>query len=447
MACARVAGPDGDDARSGGAVKAGRDGLDPSRLDVTVTEGERCRRALRVVVPPDVVDAETAAVLRKYASRMKMRGFRKGMVPTRVVLRQFGREIEEEAIRAAVRKACDAAIAANGLHPVSDVAVKDLRYDAGERLAFDASFDVRPEVSLARLGGFRLERPRVDVREEAVDEILELMRRERAAWRTRESGSPVAGDSVTVALTRLEGADDGDEGSREYEITLGEGQALPDIEDAIGTLVPGAAGDFDVRFPDDAADEERRGQRHRLRIQLLSRRVPEPPPLDDAFARSVGDIEDLDALRTRIEEDLETEARARAEAELRDRLIGLVVEANDFEVPESMVEGYVSVVIGDTDGVEQERIDEMRKELRPAATMAVKRDLLMERIVDEHGLRATAEELGAQVDRLARESNQSPGRLRARLKKSGELGRIERTLTDARVFEFLKSRSEITEPQ
>lgn len=429
-------------------MKSAAPALDASLLDVTVTEGERCRRTVKVAVPVDVVDAERIAVVRKYASRVKMRGFRKGHVPTPVILQRYGRAIEEETVETSVRKACDAAIVANELRPVSDVEVKDLQFEPGETMSFEASFDVRPEVPLGRLGGFRVERPRVAVPDGAADEILEGLRKEHAAWRTEESGSPVAGDSVTVLLTRMEDEDGepGDaDGSRRYDIVLGEGQALPDIEEAIGTLVPGGGDEFDVGFPDDFDDEERRGQRHRLRIELVSRRVPELPALDDAFARTVGDFEDLAALRARVEEDLEKDARGRAEAELRDRLLLQVVEANDFEVPDSMVEGYTDAVIGDANGVDPERLEDLRKELRPAAQMAVKRELLADRIVDEHGLRPTADEVGARVEELARGSGQSPGRLRARLKKSGGLRNIERSLTDARLFEFLKDRSEITD--
>ena len=430
-------------------MKSAAPALDASRLDVTVTEAERCRRTVKVAVPVDVVDAERMAVVRKYASRVKMRGFRKGHVPTRVILQHYGRAIEEETVETAVKKACDAAIVTNGLRPVSDVEVKDLDFEPGEHISFEASFDVRPEVPLGRLGGFRVERPRVAVPEGAAGEILEGLRKEHAAWRTEESGSPVAGDSVTVLLSRLdrEDAESGDaDEPRRYDIVLGEGQALPDIEEAIGTLAPGEGGEFHVAFPDDFADEERRGQRHRLRIELVSRRVPELPELDDAFARTVGEFEDLTALRARVEADLEREARARSESELREALFRLVVEANDFEVPDSMVEGYTDVVIGDANGVDPEKLAGLRKELRPAAQMAVKRDLLAERIVDEHELRPGAEEVRAQVEELARGTNQSPGRLHARLKKSGGLRNIERTLTDARLFEFLKSRSEITEP-
>ena len=252
-----------------------------------------------------------------------------------------------------------------------------------------------------------------------------------------------------MLLARLDGATGEEDGAddRQYDLVLGEGQALPDIEEAIRSLDPGGADEFDIRFPEDFPDEERRGESQRLRIKLVSRRVPELPVLDDAFAASVGDFEDLDALKARIGEDLERDARARARAELREALLHLVVEANDFEVPDSMVDGYTRALIGDAEGVEPEQLDELRKELEPASQMAVKRELLVERIIQEHDLRATAEEVDAKVDELARGTNQSRGRLLARLKKSGGLGNIERTLTEARLFEFLESRSDITEPQ
>lgn len=424
--------------------------FDASRLDVTVTEGERCRRTIKVGVPPEVVEEERMAVVRKYASRVKMRGFRKGRIPTEVVLRHYGRAIDEETMEASVRKACDGAITANELHPVNDVEVKDLRFEPGDNLSFEASFDNRPEIPLGRLGGFRVERPRPVVPDGAVDEILERLRKEHAAWRPEEAGRPQAGDSVTVLLTRLE-AESGDADDsvtdRRYDLVLGEGQALPDVEEAIRTLVPGGADEFDIGFPDDHPDEARRGQTRRLKIDLLSRRAAELPALDDAFAGSVGNFEDLEELRARISEDLENDARARAESELRDRLLRLVVEANDFEVPDSMVAGYTDAVIGDAEGVDPEQLDELRKEFMPASQLAVKRELLVERIIGEHGLRPTAEEVDARVDELAKGTNQSRGRLLARLKKSGGLRNIERTLTEARLFEFLKSRSEITDPQ
>ena len=263
-------------------------------------------------------------------------------------------------------------------------------------------------------------------------------------WRTAGNGRPEPGDAVTVVMTRLEEAAEGDT-SRQYDLLLGEGQALPDVEEAIRSLTAGEEGDFDVTFPDDFPDESRRGARRRVRIALMSRSVPELPEVDDAFARSVGEFEDLDEMRGRIGEDLEREARSRAEAEVNDRLMRMVVEANPFEVPESMVHKYTDAVLDGAEGVDPEKLEGLRQELRPASEFALKRDLLAGRIADEHDLHATPAEVGAQVEALARGTEEPAGRVRARLRKSGGLRNLEQRLMEAKLFRFLREQSEITE--
>lgn len=420
---------------------------DPPRLQVTVTEGERCHRSVEVEVPGEFVAAEHGAVLREYASRVKLRGFRKGRAPARVILRHYGGDIHRETVDRAVQKACRQALDSRGLHPVSEVDVTDLRQTDGDSLSFKASFEVRPEVNLGRLGGFRLERPPVTVPEGAVEGILERLRKERAVWRTAGNGRPEPGDSVTVLLTQLEGSEGGGDDARQYDLVLGEEQALPDIEDAILTLTVGEANEFDVSFPGDHPDENRAGTRHRLRIELVSRRIAELPEVDDAFAGSLGDFDDVAALRARIGEDVERDLRARAGAEFRERLLDMVVEANPFDVPDAMVEVYTNALLRDAGDLESEKLEQLRTELRPASEFAVRRELLVERIVDEHGLRASEEEVAEKVREIARRTGQSPSAVRARLRKSGGLGNIERGLTDARLFAFLMEQSGIEDEE
>jgi len=427
-----------------------RPARDPARAEATsvevrVTEGEGCRRTLEVTAPAGFVETERAAVTRKYASRLKLKGFRKGRVPPGVIDKRFGRVIEEEAVEGAIRRACDEAIASRELKPVTDVDVTDVRFAPGDALTFKAAFETRPEVSPGRLGGFRVERPRAEVPEGAADRIIERLRGEQAVWRTTGNGRPEPGDAVTVVMTRLDGKEGEIDENRQYDLVLGEGQALPDIEEAIRSLTAGEEGDFDVSFPDDFPDDDRRGTRQRVRIALLSRSVPELPELDDAFARSVGEFEDLAAMRARVGEDLEREARSRSEAEVNDQLMRMVVEANPFEVPGSMVEKYTDAVLGETEGVAPEQLEGVRQELRPAAEFALKRDLLVAHIAEEHGLHATPAEVGAQIEALARGTGEPAGRVRARLRKSGGLRTIERRLMEAKLFRFLRGRSEITE--
>ena len=426
--------------------------LDASRLEVTVDAGEGCRRSVQVAVPIDYVERETLLLTRQHASRLKLKGFRKGRVPAHVINRRYGPAIEEQAVDRVVRQACDAVLEDRELRPVTDVDVDEVRMPPGGPLSFTASFEVRPAVSLGRIGGFQVEHPGVHVPGEAVDRIVERLRGEHAVWQTSDNGAPEPGDAVTVALTRLDiGPEESDEdgpGRREYDFVLGQGQALPDIENAVRSLDTGSGDEFEIAFPDDFADESRRGQSRRLRIDLIARRVPELPEPDDAFARSLGDFEDMDALRARIGEDLEREARSRAETEVNNRLMQLVVEANPFEVPASMVASCTEALIREVQGLEGEELREaaesLREEMKPTSEFTVRRELLAARIADEHDLHASADEVAARVELLARNMGEPPARVRARLRKSGGLSSIERGLTEARLFAFLREQSEIT---
>src|SRR5690606_13909889 len=156
--------------------------------------------------------------------------------------------------------------------------------------------------------------------------VLERLRDERAQWVLKQDGSrPEYGDQTLVEISAR---DDGvAEEPRTYRIVLGEGQAIPDVEAAILTLAPGESGDFEVAFPEDFPDESRRGQKQHLHIALKEVRRKVLPELDDQFAQSVGEFENLAALRERIRADLEQDAEDRAEAEVRRQLLNEIMSA------------------------------------------------------------------------------------------------------------------------
>src|SRR5690606_14180022 len=131
------------------------------------------------------------------------------------------------------------------------------------------------------VGGFVVERPAVTVSDEHVDEVLQRIREQAGVWKPVEEGTPEARDMVSVRIVRLTAEGEETDEGREYDFVLGQGDAIPDIEDAIRTLEPGATGDFDVAFPEDFPDETRRGHQERVRITLKGRKEMELPELDD----------------------------------------------------------------------------------------------------------------------------------------------------------------------
>jgi trigger factor len=420
--------------------------LDVSRLQISVEEEERWRRRMLVTVPASIVQEEEHKAARQLASRARLKGFRKGRVPARVIESRFGGALRQEALDKLVGAAYRQALQAQELRPISEGQVEDLRYAPQEDLSFAITFDVEPVFELERLGGFVVERPAAGVPDEQVDRVLARIQEQNGVWQPADEGKPEVKDLVTVKITRLGTDDEPADEPREYELVLGQGDAIPDIEDAIKTLEPGGRAAFDITFPDDFPDEERRGKQERVLIELTSRRVLDVPELDDDLARQVGDFESLDELRTKVREDMEKEAADQAEGVVRSRLLDLIIEANPFEVPASMVGRYVDSVIGDGhEEIPRERLQELRERIRPEAERAVKRILLIERVAETQGLTATEDDIDARIEEIAAANNTDAAKVYAQLQKSGRIEALERELTEKAVFDFLEKQSEITE--
>ena len=223
--------------------------VDASNLQVSVEEQERWRRSMSVTVPASVVQQEERRAAKHLASRARLKGFRKGHVPAKVIESRFGDTLRQEALDKLIGEAYRTALAAQDLKPISEGEIQQVIYEPERDLVFSISFDVQPRIEIAQLGGFAVERPVAEVSDEHVDEVLARIQEQNGAWQPVEQGQPEDRDLVSVLIKKLQGQEE-DEG-KEYEFLLGQGDALPDIETAIKSLEAGASGEFDVSFPED----------------------------------------------------------------------------------------------------------------------------------------------------------------------------------------------------
>lgn len=417
--------------------------VDVSNLQISVTEHERWRRSMSVTVPASVIQEEEQNAARQLAGRARLKGFRKGRVPTKLIEQRFGGSLKKETLDKLISDAYRSALAAQELRPISEGDIEEVNYEPDQDLVFSIAFDVQPVVELSTLSGFVLERPAAEVNDEHVDQVLERVREQHGAWKPVEEGKPVDTDLVSVRIAKIEG-EEVDEG-KEYEFTLGQGDALPDIENGIKTLDINEVGEFDVSFPDDFPDESRRGDTERIQVTVLARKERELPALDDELAKQVGEFETVEELKARVQEDLAKDAEQQAESVVRGRLLDMVLDANPFEVPKSMVDRYADGVIGEQQEMDEERKAEVRESIRPEAERAVKRILIVEEVATSQSLTATDDDIDARVEEIAEANNSTPAQVYAGLQKSGRLEMLEREITETRVFDYLKEQSEITD--
>src|SRR6266542_3672045 len=282
---------------------------------VEKTAEDAASKSLRVTVPLDRVrEAEDRAV-KYYTTRARLPGFRPGKAPVGVVRKRFGDAIRQTVLEEVIRESWETARQIESLKPIADPSIRNLKFEADSPIEFELLVEVRPELKLEREGGFRLTRTVAPVVDATVDEQLQRLREDRAAWLPVEGERPAPGHMVRVEVAPLEGSQPGS--AQPYTLVIGERQAIPELEERIMTLLPGQTVDAEVRFPDDHPDVSRRGQTRRVRLTLFEVKRQELPPLDDGFAREVGEFDGLAGLRTAVRQDLEREAGREADAGVR----------------------------------------------------------------------------------------------------------------------------------
>ena len=396
-------------------------------------------RHVQISVPVETVkDAEDKAA-RRYASSVRLPGVRPGKAPAAMVRKKFADAIRQEAVEALVRDAYKEVVEKQDLKIASQPHVHDLKFEEGKPLTFELHFEIRPTLELARTSGFRVTKRNVVVTNDSVRDQIESIRDQRAAW-TPVEGKPMPGDMVNVEIST--GDEDTGGEARSYPLVLGAGQAIPGIEELIMEAQPGETVERPVKWPDDFPDESQRGKTKTVKVKLQDVKRKSTAPLDDAFAREVGDFDSLAALEAAVRTDLEDHARRDVEAEVRQRLVDEIIGANPFDVPPSWVRQFADNY-AEAYQIPPEEREKFATEFKSMAERQIRRDLVIETIAERESLVATEKDLDDRITEQAEKRGVNPGQLYAQLEKSGRLKEIERSITEDRVFQWLLEKNEV----
>jgi len=407
---------------------------------VKKTRAEPGEASLEVTIPPDNVKAAEERATKVYQQRARLPGFRKGKAPAAVVRKKFAEDIRQETLRELVQESWRVAQKQEELKPIADPHIHNLKWEDGAPVTFEFHVELKPELKLQRLGGFRLTRTVPAVTAAQIDAQLNTMREQRAPWTPVAGEKPKPKDLVDVTIATRENGEVKD--PQPYQFVLGEGRAIPDVEERIMSLAPGESADATVRFPDDFAEEAKRGQTRDVQITLREVKRQELAALDDAFAREMGDFESLEALRSAVAADLGKEAEREADARVRGELIEQIIQANNVVAPRPLVERVLGMYAQAYE-VPEERWEQFAQEFRTVAESQVRRDLVLDFVVESQQLRATEAELDERIQQLAERRGMPAAQLFASLEKAKRLRDVARSITEEKVFAYLLSQSTV----
>jgi trigger factor len=429
--------------------------------DVTET-----RKNVRVEIPSTVVDAEIDRIARDYSRKARVPGFRPGKAPARVIKQRYKDQILHDVAHDLIPRAVDDALRERGVEAVDTPDVRDVTLEEGQPLTFTASFDTLPEFDPGDLSAIALHRPAVAVDDEAVAGALQRLRDRAARFEPIEGRGVDHGDTVTLDLERRDlgkrGAADAPAGlpagpadkHENVSVELGAKANPPGFDEELLGLEAGAAKTFTLHYPADYAVAELADAdvSYTVSVKAVKRRVV--PELDDEFAKDVGEYETLEALRARVREDLEHEARHAADREVRAELMKQLATRLPFGVPESLVlremdrrvEEFVRRLMDQKIDPRQAGIDwqAFRESQREVAREAVGASLVLDELTRREQLAVTDEEIESEVARYAERTGRTPAAVRAALEKEGGLARVAAGLRREKSIDFAMSRATVT---
>jgi trigger factor len=432
-------------------------------IDVSDTQ-----KNLVVEIPSTVVDAEIDKVSRDYSKAARIPGFRPGKVPPKVVKQRFRDRILHDVAHGLIPRAVDEALRERGVEPVDTPDIRDVVVEEGQPLKFTASFETVPPIEPGDYTSLTVQRKRPQVDEPAVDAALSQLRERAARYEPVEDRGVELGDSVVMDLVRtaekkteeplivLTGADrqaPETETDKHDNATVEIGAAAnpPGFDEALIGLSAADEKSFDVNYPEDYTIKELAGTTVKYDVSIKAIRKRVVPDLDDEFAKDLGEFDSLEALRTRVRDDLEHEAAHEAERDVRADLLKQLSSRVQFDLPASLLEREIDRRVEEfVRRLIEQQIDpmktninweEFRERQKDAAAEAVKSALVLDEVARRENVVVSNEEMDQEVTRYAERTGRTGAAVRARLEKEGGLSRLFTGLRREKTVSLLLSKA------
>ena len=352
---------------------------------------------------------------RTVSRQVQLPGFRKGKVPRGMIERMLGREVFlEEANKHLMEDLYRRAVEDQDFVPVGDPAVEMV---AVEPLSFKVTLPVFPTVEVGPYADVRVEPKDAAVEESEVEEVLTRLQRSQSPWADpAEPRLPQDGDQVTVDLEVREGEDDFQEPLKGGVFVLGESNLFDGLTEQLLQMNAGDTRTFDLTFAEDdeTVNERLRGKTLTYTVTLVGLKERQLLPLDDEFAKTVGEGETLEDLRKEIHDDLHQGKTNESRTEVLNDLVAKMAETAEIELPAVMIDEAVGDEINQLRGrLAQQRTTleeylrlngqteaELRAELRPAAAVRLRNSLLLREIAQKEGIEVTDQDLEDEVESM-----------------------------------------------
>jgi trigger factor len=426
-------------------------------MTVIVETLEKLERKITLNLPVGTIQSEVETRLRKLARTVKMDGFRPGKVPMNVVTQRYGYSVHYEVMNDKVGEAFAAATNQAKLRVAGQPKITEATGAAEGQMAFDAIFEVFPEVKIGDLTTAEVEKINAEVSDAAIDKTIDILRKQRRTFSQRPHDAAAEDtDRVTVDF---EGKIDGEvfEGGKAegFQFILGDGQMLKEFEEATRGMKFGESKTFPLAFPAEYHGKDVAGKTADFMVTLKKVEAAHLPEVDDALAKALGiAAANVEGLRADIRKNLEREVKSRLQGRNKQAVMDALVSKSELDLPKASVQSEVDRLIeGARADLKQRGIKDADKAPIPAemftpqAERRVRLGLVVAELVRANALHANHDQIKAHIDELAASYEKPADVVRWYYGDNRRMAEVEAVVIENNVTEFVLAKAKVSEKQ
>jgi len=424
-------------------------------MKASVEEISSIKKKVSIEISEDQVAKEVDSFYKDLGKKAKIKGFRPGKVPRNILERYFKDYVKAEVIQKLIEDTYSQALSETDLHPVSPPVIDPGEFEGGKPFEYSAVIEVKPDIKLEGYAGLKIEGKKEEVKDEEVEDRLKALQNLHANLKTVSEARPIqTGDYVIVDYEGSVGGKPLEGGKAvDFTVEVGSGQFIPAFEEKLIGLRPEEEKEIEVSFPEDYGYQKWAGKTISFHVKIKEIKEKILPPLDDEFAKDLGDYSSFEELKSKLKGEIEKEKELSLERQLKDQVVDQLLETNPFDVPGSLVEEQAKALVSDTKlrlgaqgvalknlGISEEKLQE---DYRTMAQKQVRSFLILEKIAGQEGISVTDEEADDRLREMSERMHQKFDVVKRYYEKNGLLPEVKAGIVRDKTLNFLLEKANI----
>ncbi|PWJ63107.1 trigger factor [Fibrobacter sp. UWB15] len=408
-------------------------------MSVEIKETSATVRTLEITIPQADLTAPFEKKLGQYKKQVSMKGFRQGMVPKAMILKQFGGAIRQEAVDEVVNKLVQDALKNANIIPVGQMKVVDFKDDKENDIALKVEVEMDPEIDIKGYADTGVTVPETAVHEEEVkeeyDRLIQMWSKDEHVDRAAAKGDVVVGNYLEVVI-------DGEKQelpeNKEFRSLLGQ-SASPGFDEGLTGATAGEVKEINFKYPDDHKDERYRGKTAQFKVEITDVREIVPPTMDEEFCKQIG-VKDVEELKQNLAEGLANQKQDAAKNKAINEAIDKIIEANPFEVPKARVYDLIKWTLNRNAQSEKDVVEPTEEQLNgltPEAIREIKKHRILDFVATKEKIKPAQADVDARLKQMADAYHVDFETLKGHFRQSGRINQLRDELRVQMAADFI----------